>query len=1617
MAAIVARAQDYPIRFAHDTFAIEINRLMAVGGNAQSIASGESFAVIWPQLGPDSKNKIIAQTKLMFDSAYHQRSHMSYYYGMLAASINDENLDDRQFTDLLNMTGTVLERKPANEATIYFKNLKSFFEHRALAHSRANEIGVRNDTYELVYAEPPMIEPEPEPEPEEFDDDNWEENDFEDWDEEEYYEDDEWGTEWDDEGEADYYDEDASLATILEEEVYTREVIGPSLEFSKVDLVISTPYDTGVVRNVKGSYLIMDNVFVGESGIFDWSSAGLNPDSVYVSLKGFEFDVTQTHFEANGVKLTYLGMLDNPISGSFEFKPEKIEDPNKLAFPRFMSLENNVKVNGIGGPYFYYNGGFSLAGNKILSESKYKGLSRIRVDDSGGPKFKINSFRFVFDESKVTAERASLVIYDQYDSIYHPAVRIKYDTKTRDLVIQKDKGGFRNTPFVATSLDINFTADIIRWNVEEDSMYIATLTARRDVPILIQSNQYFDRNVFRDVSGLYEYNPLKLVLAYAEKEGLTEFYVDDLATERKLNPKVLRGAMIELMQRGYIDYNITEGRVSLNEKGIHKGLALDGDSDYDNVVMFSKSQAGPNAIMDLNTQELHLFGVDKFYLAKILDVSVEPDSNKITLQKGLDMKFSGKLAAGNFDYIGHEFIFRYDSFLVEMNRIDSIQFYVMEETSRGAERKKVDNALAGVPQEGLEVKINQDEVQADSTAFDQSLPPGEIPNKPEAPSFSGTSGVLYISKPDNKSGKQIIPNYPRFSGGGTGSVVYFDKPEILGGVYDKSIYFSLPPFDLDSLSDSDPAAIRFNGTLHSNGWFPEFVEQLHIMPDYSLGFDHGIPPEGYQLFGGNGKLYDRLTLDTRGLVGHGTLEFLTSKMESDDFVFYPDSVAADGNDFMMERKMFGSIEYPQMFVGQYHMKWLPKKDSMYIYNIGDQFSMYGGLASLDGRAIVTNSGVNGSGLLTTFNSTTTSNSFTLEPDTFIARNAQFDIKSDTPDKPALYGDNVFLTFDMENKSASISPEVAGEAALSFPYAQFKTSITKAVWDLDNQTVSMSKPEDVPIESSYFYTTREDLDSLVFNATYAEYDMEALELKVSGIPYINVADAKITPENGEVLILENSRIGTLYNTSIILDTLNEYHEVYDAKVTIISRNEFEGDGTYRFINSEQDTFAISLTNFHLETFTEGRRNQVSAQHSVANGTVAAEDKLIISPGMFYQGDVKLVAHKPALELDGFVKLDLKSIPDYDTWIQYSSQAEQQEVVFKFDESVTSNGKLLSAGLHFDFNDFNLYSTFCYDKRDEQDEDFFKPSGFLRFKADSNEFVIINRDKDLGLSYSGKVFAYDETTRDIRFEGPVHFIDNSKSRAIIASAIGQGNMETNEITFNSFMTMDFNIPSAIYDMMANDFSAVIEQLGAPEAVEDRTELLYLMAEVIGNRATKSYEETSSNGYVPLNSASPNLIKPFVFSNLEFTWSADQKAFYNNGYAGLSNVLRTDLNAYFESYFEIRKTETGEVINLFIKAGPGSWYYFGLENDRMLIYSSNEELNNYVKDKTNIGKAKIGEFQFGPGDRLETLDFINTFRAIYFDIDEPYELDGEIPLLEDAPADESTDDEDDGFDDDGF
>ncbi len=116
----------------------------------------------------------------------------------------------------------------------------------------------------------------------------------------------------------------------------------------------------------------------------------------------------------------------------------------------------------------------------------------------------------------------------------------------------------------------------------------------------------------------------------------------------------------------------------------------------------------------------------------------------------------------------------------------------------------------------------------------------------------------------------------------------------------------------------------------------------------------------------------------------------------------------------------------------------------------------------------------------------------------------------------------------------------------------------------------------------------------------------------------VADAKITPENNEVLILENAKIGTLKNTTIVLDTLNGYHRLTEGVVDIISRKEFTGYATYQYVNFLKDTFAIKMTNFHLEPVTQveqsrrsqRRKSSVATMQTVATGAVTDKDKTVL-----------------------------------------------------------------------------------------------------------------------------------------------------------------------------------------------------------------------------------------------------------------------------------------------------------------------------------------------------------------------------------------------------------------------
>ena len=426
-----------------------------------------------------------------------------------------------------------------------------------------------------------------------------------------------------------------------------------------------------------------------------------------------------------------------------------------------------------------------------------------------------------------------------------------------------------------------------------------------------------------------------------------------------------------------------------------------------------------------------------------------------------------------------------------------------------------------------------------------------------------------------------------------------------------------------------------------------------------------------------------------------------------------------------------------------------------------------------------------------------------------------------------------VNFDIENQLATIEPEVAGTAALEFPFAQFKTSIPSALWEINQKNISMRKPEDAPLEQSFFYSTNRRLDSLVFNATEGFYDIEKKELNVKGIPFIKVADAKITPEGNELNILENSRIERLENAVIVIDTANAYHRLHNASVDILSRNRFRGSGTYELINAVQDTFSIQFNQFQ---FVEN--DAVNGPHTKSNGGVKASDGIRVSPGFIFEGQVTMYAYKKALELDGAVKLDLGQLNERNIWIEYYSNDSIQEVIIPFDEALTRQGQPLNAGIHF--TEKQPYMSFITEKRNSLDDDFFVPRGGSLYYNSSvgtyNNIENQNKRSDPSSYFAGSMFSYDEIDKEVTYEGKLSFLSGTSMSNIQAAGKGGGNLDSLNFTADAMFTMNFGMSVELLAAMGQNLKTQGETLGVETALDDRSEIIYRVAEFIGDDATQ-------------------------------------------------------------------------------------------------------------------------------------------------------------------------------------
>ncbi len=1477
------------------------------------------FVFQWRDLSENTRITIYDINDFLKKNGYDPRTTIKYFLTPIA--LIQKLQGEKDLINYLNISRQSLSQLSKNEFNSYLKNIISFLENHRLYQYQYNYLQTQDSSFILKYARLP-----------------------------ETYK---------------------GMSSILDTVIYMP-VQG------QVSLISLN--DQLILEDVEGIYLPHKNLFIAKSAIANWGIHFLDKKLVFVKMQNFIFKATDFHIEANESFMTYkqddINFQD--IEGKFTYiKRQKAEMPVFQSYHDYHKIPVRSDIILIGG--------FTLRGKTISISSLDSKKANLNVYVNGKTKFNFfteEGIIFNREDSVLKSKKGEVrfMITDQ-DTIFHPAMSLHFDIFRNKLVNRKDKNNYKKHPFTNQLHKVLIDADQVSWLVDEDSIYFDILNAKEDIPLVIESDKYFDDYKYKRLQGLLSYSPLKIAIYYSQRIKKRKFKIDDLAWFYKKNAKAIRASLLNLVYQGFADYNATKDELTLKKRAYFYYSSANAlrlyknnlerknqkpyTANYDQIRFTSRVTHGHNAIYTPADSLLTIAGAKNFTISDSLNIVAKPEGNIIHLRPNRDIAFDGSIQAGQTIFYGNNLIFLYDSFNIDMTIVDSISFLL-----------------------------------PDSLNANRFI---ELPNK-----ILNTRAKLYLSEPLNKSGLKKYPEYPKLSMLEK-SIVDFDGNEILNGVYDSSVYFTIPPFSQDSLENFNPLKLKLSGTFKS-GIFPDFKEVLRIQEDYSLGFqEHKVPKKGFKLFENKDSIEDinfqgAINLDNRGITSNGQIKYITSTLNSEAFVYYQDSITTKSG--RGEITVIGDTAsiYPDVILPNYSLLWKINGDSMLLTTKDTLFDLYEGLIDFGGTLIYGKTSLMGDGEIVAHEYNEISSSFLFLRDTYTSESSSLSLKRDSIiDLPAMAAHNVETHHDLTNHITTLNKNDPHFNSFVFPRIGYKSSIEKAVWLLDSNKIILSNQE----KAADFISTNPEEDSLKLSGTNAVYDKKGGTLRITDLEPIIVANNEIIPADSTAIIREGKGIDEILNAQIYINRDTRYHHLSNAKIKIKSSHSFNGSGLYNFQKNDGEIVQIKFNSFDIQRVSQLINELSSKQQKkllantkgeyITQGTakIPFSEPLSLFDGLNYYGNIFLKDNIEGLSLDGNIGLKIKR-PN-NAYFSYKSETANNYTKIKIDENLKSiDDKKLLTGIYRDIKNQELFGSFIEEVENRKYATIFQTDGNLVFNKDNKTYQIVPENKKAtnfliqDTIKVGNALVYNHNKKLIDFTGNIQLLEPNNDFDLKTTAIGQYSIENKSFSANTLLLFK---TAGIGNMLTNiskHFEFIPSEDGKDMPQEDiilRKNIITKIAQIVDNSTFSKLDQTVLN-----DNYLSGLFRDFVvFSNLDLEWSNDFSAFFNpKGKARLANILSQNINNDITVYIEIPKDKNDNIFTLFLISNDEEWYFLEIEKNKLTTLSSNAEYN--ILASTNKKTA----LNINIGDYDEIVGYVDHFRRDYLKLERPLDLREPIKIV---------------------
>jgi len=473
-----------------------------------------------------------------------------------------------------------------------------------------------------------------------------------------------------------------------------------------------------------------------------------------------------------------------------------------------------------------------------------------------------------------------------------------------------------------------------------------------------------------------------------------------------------------------------------------------------------------------------------------------------------------------------------------------------------------------------------------------------------------------------------------------------------------------------------------------------------------------------------------------------------------------------------------------------------------------------------------------------------------------------------------------------------------------------------------------------VEKPTFLSTNNMKDTVKFQSGSASYFLREEFVKVEGVNYIPVADALIQPGEGILFIDKGAKIR---QTDSAIVAVNNRHLLHSARINIESSANYTGSGKYNYVGEDGNIQVIDFPEIRVDTMA-----------TRAQGYIPESQNFTLSPAFTFSGDVSIRSAKEFPRFTGAAGIVTRCVNIKNQPVKFSSYIDPKNILIPINDKPRDiNDNLVFSGSFVTLDSAGVYGTFLSERRSWSDNPIVNSTGYLFYDRGAAKYRIASLEKLSDLSMNGNMVTFDVNYCLLGSEGKLDFGTSFDLFEMESAGTVNHNTDSSLVTVRAVLGFSFFFSPEALAMAADDFRSVPTLKPVNLASEFN---IKAMRDLIGVDAARALgEELQLFGVVR------NLPKGYnyqlLLNDVTLRWNPNSLSFISKGKIGIGFIGSQPLNIYVDGYVELQRKRSGDLVDIYLKANDGTWYWFSYFRGVMMSYSSNlvyNDLLNTLKEK---------------------------------------------------------------------